>query len=156
MAGCAEATPRRAGERRAIHFGSTDSRATAQFGVHRREEVKARKCGAIAALLIVSSACHRSEAHGKKVIVLGVDGMDPGFLERHWKELPNVVRLKNMGGFQRLRTTTPPQSPVAWSTFITGLDPTEHGIFDFVHRDPKTMQPYLSTDKTLEPRFILP
>ena len=42
----------------------------------------------------------------------------------------------------------PPQSPVAWSTFITGLDPGGHGIFDFVHRDPKTMLPYLSTTRT--------
>ena len=45
-------------------------------------------------------------------------------------------------------TSIPPQSPVAWSSFITGLDPGRHGIFDFVHRDPKTMQPYLSTTRT--------
>ena len=30
----------------------------------------------------------------------------------------------------------PPQSPVAWSSFTTGLEPARHGIFDFVHRDP--------------------
>ena len=88
--------------------------------------------------------------------MLGVDGMDPSFLERHWKELPNVARLRDSGGFQRLRTTTPPQSPVAWSTFITGLDPPEHGIFDFVHRDAKTMQPYSSMSRTEEPRFSIP
>jgi predicted AlkP superfamily phosphohydrolase/phosphomutase len=41
----------------------------------------------------------------------------------------------------------PPQSPVAWSNFITGLDPGGHGIFDFVHRDPNTMIPYLSTSR---------
>ena len=82
--------------------------------------------------------------------------MDPGFLERHWKELPNVARLRDTGGFRRLKTTTPPQSPVAWSTFITGLDPTAHGIFDFVHRDPKTMQPFSSMSRTEEPRFKLP
>jgi len=82
--------------------------------------------------------------------------MDPGFLERHWKELPNVAHLRDTGSFQRLRTTTPPQSPVAWSTFITGLDPLEHGIFDFVHRDPRTMQPYSSMSRTVEPRFKLP
>ena len=41
----------------------------------------------------------------------------------------------------------PPQSPVAWSNFITGLDAGGHGIFDFVHRDPKTMIPYLSTSR---------
>ena len=36
----------------------------------------------------------------------------------------------------------PPLSPVAWSTFITGMDPGGHGIFDFLHRDPATVTPY--------------
>jgi len=82
--------------------------------------------------------------------------MDPGFLERHWNALPGVAHLRDTGGFRRLRTTTPPQSPVAWSTFITGLDPAQHGIFDFVHRDPKTMQPYSSMSRMDPPRFKLP
>ncbi len=92
----------------------------------------------------------------KKVIVIGVDGMDPAFVERHWADLPNLARLRDSGTYSHLATTDPPQSPVAWSTFITGLDPGEHGIFDFVHRDPVTLEPYLSTDKTVEPRFRLP
>ena len=91
----------------------------------------------------------------RKVIVIGVDGMDPGFVERHWNALPNLARLRDDGSFQRLRTTTPPQSPVAWSTFITGLDPGEHGIFDFVHRDPVTKDLFLSTDRTMAPRWVL-
>jgi predicted AlkP superfamily phosphohydrolase/phosphomutase len=111
-------------------------------------------------LLVLAAAalagCHGSEAHGRQVIVLGVDGMDPGFLERHWSDLPNVARLRGQGGFRRLGTTMPPQSPVAWSTFITGLDPAEHGIFDFVHRDPRTMQPFSSMSRTVEPRFQIP
>jgi predicted AlkP superfamily phosphohydrolase/phosphomutase len=78
--------------------------------------------------------------------------MDPVFVERHWNDLPNLRRLR----FARLATTTPPQSPVAWSTFITGLDPAEHGIFDFVHRDPDTHELFLSTDRTIGPRFTLP
>ena len=82
--------------------------------------------------------------------------MDPAFVERHWSDLPNLTKLRDHGSYSHLATTDPPQSPVAWSTFITGLDPSEHGIFDFVHRDPVTMEPYLSTDKTLEPRFVLP
>jgi predicted AlkP superfamily phosphohydrolase/phosphomutase len=91
----------------------------------------------------------------KRVIVIGVDGMDPVFVERHWADLPNLARLRQRGSYSHLETTDPPQSPVAWSTFITGLDPGEHGIFDFVHRDPVTLEPYLSTDKTLGPRFTL-
>ena len=102
------------------------------------------------------AGCHGSDAHGRQVIVLGVDGMDPGFLERHWSDLPNVARLREQGGFRRLGTTMPPQSPVAWSTFITGLEPEEHGIFDFVHRDPRTMLPFSSMGRTVEARFKIP
>jgi predicted AlkP superfamily phosphohydrolase/phosphomutase len=91
----------------------------------------------------------------KRVIVIGVDGMDPAFVERHWADLPNLALLRQRGSYSHLETTDPPQSPVAWSTFITGLDPGEHGIFDFVHRDPVTLEPYLSTDKTTGPRFTL-
>jgi predicted AlkP superfamily phosphohydrolase/phosphomutase len=90
------------------------------------------------------------------VIVIGVDGMDPAFVEHHWAELPNLARLRDRGSFARLATTTPPQSPVAWSTFITGLDPAQHGIFDFVHRDPATLEPFLSMGETRPPRFTIP
>jgi predicted AlkP superfamily phosphohydrolase/phosphomutase len=106
----------------------------------------------LASLLL--AACGKTSY--KKVIVIGVDGMDPAFVEDHWSDLPNLARLRERGSYSHLETTDPPQSPVAWSTFITGLDPGEHGIFDFVHRDPVTLAPYLSTDKTLEPRFTLP
>jgi len=91
-----------------------------------------------------------------KVIVLGIDGMDPAFVERHWDALPNLKALRDTGYFGRLRTTYPPQSPVAWSTFITGLDPDEHGIYDFVHREPKTRALFSSMSKTDDPRFVLP
>lgn len=88
--------------------------------------------------------------------MLGVDGMDPSFVERHWDALPNLAKLRSEGHFSRLQTIAPPQSPVAWSSFITGLDPGEHGIFDFVHRDPATLKPFSSMSRTEEPRWRLP
>ncbi|MCU1325880.1 MAG: type phosphodiesterase/nucleotide pyrophosphatase [Bryobacterales bacterium] len=103
--------------------------------------------------VLATAACrNRSE---KKVIVFGVDGMDPGFVERHWADLPALDQLRREGAFSRLATTDPPQSPVAWSSFITGLEPGEHGIFDFVHRDPLTEEPYLSITRTVAPRLTL-
>ncbi|HXE63696.1 MAG TPA: alkaline phosphatase family protein [Bryobacteraceae bacterium] len=99
---------------------------------------------------------HQSGANERQAIVIGVDGMDPAFIERHWDELPNLARLRAHGSFKRLATTAPPQSPTAWSTFITGLDPAEHGIFDFVERDPTTMEPFLSMAETQESRFAIP
>lgn len=82
--------------------------------------------------------------------------MDPGFLERHWDALPNLAAMRRQGDFRRLGTTIPPQSPVAWSTFITGMDPGGHGVFDFVHRDPGSMQPFSSMAETEEPAYNLP
>ncbi len=105
-------------------------------------------------LFTMLAACGHRPA--PQVIVIGVDGMDPEFVERHWADLPNLARLRDQGSFARLATTTPPQSPVAWSTFITGLDPAQHGIFDFVHRDPATLEPFLSMGETRAPRFTIP
>ena len=87
--------------------------------------------------------------------MLGVDGMDPQFVQRHWSALPHLDSLRRQGSFEQLKTTTPPQSPVAWSTFITGMDPDRHGIYDFVHRDPKTYLPFSSMSRTEEPRHTL-
>jgi hypothetical protein len=107
-------------------------------------------------LALTSCGQPRSRANGRQLIVIGVDGMDPGFVERHWADLPNLARIRDRGSFSRLETTTPPQSPSAWSTFITGLDPAEHGIFDFVEIDPAARRMHLSIAETLPPRFHLP
>lgn len=92
--------------------------------------------GLIAMLREVKSKMD-STAH-PKVIVIGFDGFDPRLCTRLMDagEMPNLARLRAAGGFKPLGTTIPPQSPVAWSSFITGLDPGGHGIFDFIHRDP--------------------
>jgi len=108
----------------------------------------------IAVALLVDGGCSGGEGGyaGPKtrVIVLGFDGMDYSLAKEMMAEgrLPHLARLAERGSFQALGTSTPPQSPVAWSNFITGMDAGGHGIFDFIHRDPKTMTPYLSTSRT--------
>jgi predicted AlkP superfamily phosphohydrolase/phosphomutase len=94
-----------------------------------------------------------SASSSKKVIVLGIDGMDPKLLLKLMTEgkMPNFARLAEEGSFTPLGTSVPPQSPVAWSDFITGMDPGGHGIFDFIHRDPVSYMPFLSTSKTEPP-----
>src|SRR5437773_4174338 len=85
-------------------------------------------------------------AANKKVMVLGIDGMDPKLLQTFVDQgrMPNFKALMAEGDFRPLQTTMPPQSPVAWSTFMTGMDPGGHGIFDFIHVDPTKMAPYSS------------
>ncbi len=89
----------------------------------------------------------RSDSQLERMIVLGIDGMDPGLLEQFMAagRMPNCKRLKESGSLQRLETSIPPQSPVAWSNFISGTNPGGHGIFDFIARDPADMKPYHST-----------
>jgi len=97
----------------------------------------------------------RSGAARKKVLVLGIDGMDPVLLGGLIREgqMPNFNRLMRAGSFRQLGTSTPPQSPVAWSNFITGTHPGGHGIFDFIHREPGTLIPYLSVSGTEDARY---
>jgi predicted AlkP superfamily phosphohydrolase/phosphomutase len=84
--------------------------------------------------------------------VVGVDGLDPVILERLLArgEMPNFARLRDEGALQTLGTATPPQSPVAWSNFVTGMNPGGHGIFDFIHRDPATYKPISSATPPAE------
>ncbi len=92
-----------------------------------------------------------------KVLILGFDGLDPNLLQRWLGEgkLPAFARLIAAGGFRPLGTSLPPQSPVAWSNFITGTDPGGHGIFDFMHRDPDTYIPIFSASLSTEAKKTL-
>jgi predicted AlkP superfamily phosphohydrolase/phosphomutase len=105
--------------------------------------------GALGAWQLACGGTGRAQAPQKKVVVLGFDGLDYDLTQKLMAEgrMPSFVRLAREGAFQPLGTSIPPQSPVAWSDFITGLDAGGHGIFDFVHRDPHTMLPFLSTSR---------
>ncbi len=86
-----------------------------------------------------------ASAAARRVVVLGIDGMDPDILrealELYPERLKNFARLAAEGGIHPLGTSIPPQSPVAWSNFITGMNPGGHGIYDFIHRDLMTREP---------------
>ena len=115
--------------------------------------------GLAAVALLATPGCggpHR-QTIGRRVIVLGLDGLDFSLTRDLMARgrLPHFAQVAARGGFAPLGTSVPPQSPVAWSSFITGLDPGGHGIFDFVHRDAKTMTPYLSTTRTEPPSHFV-
>ncbi len=93
----------------------------------------------------------------RKLIFLGLDGLDPTLAERYMAEgkLPNLTRLRDTGCFHRLRTTFPAISPVAWSTFATGVNPARHNMFDFLNRNLRSYMPELSSTRVCEPERIL-
>ncbi len=94
----------------------------------------------------------RSKSLGRKVIVIGIDGMDPRLCRSMMTtgELPNLASISASGGFSDLGTSVPPQSPVAWANFINGAGPGSHGIYDFIHRKAEHQcEPFFSAAETL-------
>jgi predicted AlkP superfamily phosphohydrolase/phosphomutase len=90
----------------------------------------------------------------KRVVILGLDGMDHELTEKMMEEgkLPNLSALRDQGGFRPLGTTVPPLSPVAWSTFQTGVNPGKHNIFDFLTPDLNHYHAKLSSVEIRPPR----
>ena len=94
----------------------------------------------------------------RKVIVVGLDGLEPSLVAslRAAGSLPNLTRLAEAGGLSTVATTSPAQTPVAWSTFATGLNPGGHGVFDFLRRDPATYLPDLALNRYEQKSPFLP
>ena len=119
-----------------------------------------RFAGSLAGAATSAIGCGRgpsSAGPGRRVIVLGLDGLDPNIVQALMDEgrMPHFRRLAEMGTFLRLGTTMPALSPVAWSTFITGTDPGSHTIADFIMRDRFTYEPYFSIWESTEPSRTL-
>jgi len=75
-----------------------------------------------------------------RVVILGLDGATFAVIDPLIEQglLPNLARLRREGTWGGLRTTIPPVTPSAWSSFATGKNPGKHRIFDFIYREPGT------------------
>lgn len=73
-----------------------------------------------------------------RTLIIGLDAFDPTFFEKlHTQgKTPNLSKLVQAGGYSRFGVSDPPQSEVSWTSIATGKNPGEHGMFDFVHRNP--------------------
>ena len=77
-----------------------------------------------------------------RVVVLGLDGatfdvIKPLVLEG---KLPHFSKLLNEGCCHELGSTVPAMSFPAWSSFLTGMNPGRHGIYDFMARRPHSYE----------------
>lgn len=94
-------------------------------------------------------------ARARRVVIVGLDGLEPKLVEKYLEagQLPNMAKLRESGGYSRLGTTLPALSPVAWSTFQTGVNPGAHNIFDFLTRDKRSCFPELASTETTPGRI---
>jgi len=90
-----------------------------------------------------------------RVMILGFDGVEPTIVDGLLAagQLPNLAKLRGQGGYQRLASSNPPQSPTAWSSFATCKNPGNHGIYDFLRRNPATYVPGLGFGVLKQPEL---
>src|SRR6185369_419980 len=83
--------------------------------------------------LCAFAACQRQPVRDR-VIVLGLDGVDPDAVDQLSAEgqLPNFAALRAGGAYGRLASAPPLLSPIVWTTIATGKPPDQHRIADFV------------------------
>ena len=69
-----------------------------------------------------------------RVLVVGLDGATFDLI-RPWAamgHLPTLAHLMQEGVHGELRSTLPPVTSPAWPSFMTGMNPGKHGVFDFI------------------------
>jgi len=94
----------------------------------------------------------------RRVAVIGFDGLEPRIFERLLAsgQLPGFAQVRAAGGYTRVATTLPAQTPVAWSSFATGTNPGGHGIYDFIRRDPQSYLVDFSLNRFEQKNMFLP
>jgi len=96
--------------------------------------------GFFAYRFIQGQSMQHSDFHGR-IVILAFDGMSPHILDPLMAagKLPHFAQLAQEGSYAHMATTNPSQTPVAFTSFATGKNPGAHGLFDFIHRDPKLL-----------------
>jgi predicted AlkP superfamily phosphohydrolase/phosphomutase len=92
-----------------------------------------------------------------RVLLIGWDGadwriLDP-LLERG--DLPNLRALIERGQKDVLRSTVPTHSWAAWPSFLTGVDPADHGVYDILETVPGTHKQYPVTYRSIKERTFV-
>jgi len=69
-----------------------------------------------------------------RVFVLGLDGASFNILDPLMKRgiMPNLLRITSKGVRANLKSTYPPLTPTAWSSFMTGMNPGKHGVYSWL------------------------
>ena len=110
----------------------------------------------VVALMLPSCTRQPADSGRPKLVILGFDGLDPDLVQQYIRagQMPTFARLMERGGLYPLETTVSPESPTAWASFATGVNPGKHNIYDFLVRDKTTYLPDLGMVRREPPKFL--
>ncbi|HID91173.1 TPA: hypothetical protein EYP44_04355 [Candidatus Bathyarchaeota archaeon] len=89
-----------------------------------------------------------------RALILGFDGASPRLIDEWIDVLPTFRRFKEEGIFGQTIPPLPAQTPVAWTTFMTGKNPGNHGIFSFAMRKRGTYERKIIRAEMVESRTL--
>ncbi len=92
-----------------------------------------------------------------RVLLIGWDGADWRILDPLIEQgvLPNLQALIDRGQKSVLRSTIPTHSWAAWPSFLTGVDPVDHGVYDILDTIPGTHKQYPVNFKSIKERTFV-
>jgi len=71
-----------------------------------------------------------------KVFVLGIDGAPPKYILDEWiDDLPNLKNLLSNSVYGELESTIPPSTIIAWTSMLTGKDPSYFDVYSYTYKD---------------------
>lgn len=78
----------------------------------------------------------------RRIIAIGLDGATWDLFRPRMESgrMPTLKRLAENGAVGNMQSVYPPETPAAWSSFMTGKNPGKHGVFDFLVYDPRTQK----------------
>ncbi len=78
----------------------------------------------------------------RRLAIIALDGASPDLVERWTREghLPHLAQLREQGAFGPLLSVIPPVTGAAWGSFLTGVLPGRHGVFEWMGRGEGTYQ----------------
>jgi predicted AlkP superfamily phosphohydrolase/phosphomutase len=77
----------------------------------------------------------------KKALIIGLDGVPYSLLTAYINKgaMPHLKKILSQGlALHRIHASIPDISSVSWTSFNTGVNPGEHGIYGFTEIDPDT------------------
>ncbi|HKZ94591.1 MAG TPA: alkaline phosphatase family protein [Candidatus Bathyarchaeia archaeon] len=89
-----------------------------------------------------------------KTLVIGFDGASPKLIEQWIGSLPNLAKFREKGLLGETIPPIPAQTPVAWTTFMTGQNPGNHGVFSFAFRKAGTYERQVVDPQRLESKTL--
>lgn len=91
-----------------------------------------------------------------RVAVFSIDGIPYSFIEKMVGKgrLPNLGLLFKSGKCRQMNSVYPTISSVAWSSFMTGVNPASHNIFGFIDREPDPFEMYIPTSRTMKVKTL--